>query len=487
MIRSAVIRALWTCAVLLAGCATASEDLVSVTGPDQRLQFSGFSVLPPRGEGWYATSAATPDEVWQTVASFVREAPGQQPGGAIWASVAVANLDVAFQSPEQLMRSIIARRQAELQGGRFRLLQFRSGPGPAAGCQRYDAEVEDRGVPGFPNTVFLLSLHHAICLHPQAPTLAVNLSYSERRPRNQEASPLRTEGEPFLASLQFAQLGRPAVVASVAVKDPQGIAATEQAVWVAELNSNTVARIDPQRNVVVKRYNVGVRPVGLAVGEGAVWVAANGSDEVWTIDLKADEVRGQPIKVPRGPVDVAVGFGSVWVTSSSSGTVTRIDARTRQVVATIPVAAEPIGVAVGRTGVWVAGFKDSLLWRIDPRTNQVAGLPMPVGQGPSAVTTSPHGVWIASQSASVTRVQEAGVGLDTIAIGRSAAGVATVGDEVWVTDYLGGLIWRVNAATGEVLQPPIPVGKQPLRAAVADGAVWVTNVGSGTVARIAGF
>ncbi len=486
MIRSAVIRALWVSAVLLAGCGTAT-DLKPVERPDQRLQFRGFSVLPPQGRGWATTADAPQDEVWQTVVAFVREAPGQQPGGAIWASVAVANLDGAFQSPEQLMRSIIGKRQAELQGGRFRLLQFRSSPGPGAGCQRYDAEVEDRGVPEFSNTVFVLSLHHAICLHPQAPTLAVNLSYSERRPQSQAPSPLGPEGEPFLGSLQFAQLGRPAVVASVAVRDPQGIAADGRAVWVAEFNGNTVARIDPQRNVVVKRYNVGVRPVGLAVGEGAVWVAANGSDEVWTIDLAADEVRGPPIRVPRGPVDVAVGFGSVWVTSSASGTVTRIDPRTRQIVATIPVAAEPIGLAVGRTGVWVAGFKDSLLWRIDPRTNQVAGLPMPVGQGPSAVTASPHGVWIASQSASVTRVQEGGVGLDTIAIGRSAAGVTAVGNEVWVTDYLGGLVWRVNATTGEVLQPPIPVGKQPLRAAVGDGAVWVTNVGSGTVARIGGF
>jgi YVTN family beta-propeller protein len=319
--------------------------------------------------------------------------------------------------------------------------------------------------------------------------MAVNMAYAERRPQAVPAALLTAEGEPFLRSLQFSSLSRPTVVATIALQgDPEGIAVDDQTVWVAEYSNNSVVRIDTKTNAVVKRYSVGFRPVGLAVGEGSVWVASNWADEVWTIDLKADEVRGTPIRVGRGPLNVAVGAGSVWVTNSGSGTVTRIDPKTRQIVATIPVGAEPIGIAVSSSGVWVTGFRESRVWRIDPRTNRVASPPISVERGPTTVIASPLGIWIASQPANLSRIEELrNTVAVTTAVGRSASGVAAVGRQIWVTDHLSGVVWRVDAATQKVIEPSIPVGNRPLRLAIGSGAVWVSNGGSGTLSKIAGF
>ncbi|HEU5303959.1 MAG TPA: YncE family protein [Gemmatimonadales bacterium] len=472
-------------ALLAAACST-GPDLTPVPRSGQRMQFDGFSVLPPQGDGWYVAPTLPKDEVWRSVAGFVKQGSSDA-GAAIWATAAVANIDTPFPTREQLLQQLLRSRETELRGGRFRLLEFRSAPGPTPGCHRYDAVAEDRAVPEFPGVVFVLSLRHALCLHPNAPTLAVNIAYSERRRQGQPAAKIEGEGEPFLTSLQFSPMLRPSVVANIKVQgDPQGIATDGRSVWVAELSNNSVARIDPETNLVAKRYAVGVRPVGLAVGEGAVWVATNGSDEVWTIDLRADEVRGPPIKVGREPLDIVVGPGSVWVTNMGSGTVSRIDPRTRQVVATIPVGAEPIGLALGASGVWVAGFRDSLLWRIDPRTNRILGAPVSVGQGPSAVIANASGVWVASQSATLSRVDEARNAVVTFAVGQSASGVVAVGQQIWVSDYIGGTVWRVDAASNNILGPAIPVGKGPVRLAVGNNGVWVSNVGSGTVSRVAG-
>jgi YVTN family beta-propeller protein len=480
-----VIPWLLTGSLLAAGC-TAAPNLAPVRS--ERMQFDGFSVLPPSGDRWYVAPTLPKDEIWRGVAGFVKLGSNDGPGNAIWASAAVANIDTPFPGRDQLLQQLLRSRESELRGGRFRLLEFKSAPGPGPGCHRYDAMAEDRAVPEFPGVVFVLSLHHAICLHPNAPTLAVNIAYSERRRQGQPATPVEREGETFLTSLQFAPLVRPSVVATIKVQgDPQGVAADARAVWVAELTNNSVARIDPETNVVAKRYAVGVRPVGVAVGEGAVWVTANGSDEVWTIDLRADEVKGPPIKVGREPLDVVVGQGSVWVTNMASGTVSRIDPRSRQVVATIPVGPEPIGIALGATGVWVAGFRDSLLWRIDPRTNRILGAPVSVGQGPSAVIASPSGLWVASQSATVSRVDETRNAVVTFAVGQSASGVAAVGQQIWVSDYLGGTIWRVDTGNNSVVTPAIPVGKGPVRLTTGTNSVWVSNVGSGTVSRVGGF
>ncbi len=472
--------------LLAAGCGGGRG--LSPVERGKRTQLDGFSVVPPQGDRWYVAPTLPQSEVWRAVAGFVKQTPQDTSGAAVWATVAVANLDTAFENRDQLLQAAVRSRQTELQTGRFRLLEFRTSPGPLPACRRYDAVAEDRGVTQFPGVVFVLSLHHAICLHPNSPTLGINLAYNERRRQGQPATALEAEGEFFLASLEFAALSRPAVVATIEVqRDPQGVVADGRAVWVAELANGSVARIDPRTNSVAKRYPIGPRPVGLAISEGAVWVTVNGANEVWTIDVQADEVSGRPIKVGREPLDIAVGWGSVWVTNVANGTVSRIDPRTRQVIATIPVGSEPSGLAVGTTGVWVTDFGESRLWRIDPRTNQVAGPPISVGQGPSALVASPSGIWIASQSATLSRLDETRPGVAAITVGRSATGIAVVGQQIWVTDYLAGVIWRVDGATQKVINPSIPVGKGPLRLAVGSGAVWVTNGGNGTVSRIAGF
>jgi YVTN family beta-propeller protein len=474
---------------LLTGCSS-TQGLTPVDPSPQRMQLEGFSIVPPRGENWFSTTAALRDAVWRTVAGFVKRPPDGAPGAAIWATAAVANLvDTPFQGPDQLLDQLVRSREAELQGPRFRLLEFRPSAGPVPGCRRYDAVAEDRGVAEFPSVVFILTVHHTICLHPTVPTLAVNMAYSERRRQGQPETPLASEGEPYLRSLQFASLSRPTVVATIALQgDPEGIAADEQAVWVAEYSNNSVVRIDLKTNTVAKRYPVGMRPVGLAVGEGAVWVTSNWADEVWTIDLKTDEVRGSPIRVGRGPLDVAVGLGSVWVTNSGSGTVSRIDPRTRQVVATIPLGPEPIGVAVSNSVVWVTAFKDNRVWRIDPRTNRVIGQPISVNRGPTTVIASPLGVWITSQPANLSRIEEIRNAVaSTTTVGQSASGIAAVGRQIWVTDHLAGVVWRVDAATQKVIEPSIPVGNRPLRLVVGGSSVWVSNAGSGTLSRIAGF
>src|SRR5262245_7232329 len=474
---------------LLSAC-TSTGGLTPVDGSLQRMQLEGFSISPPRGEHWFTTPATASDAVWRTVAGFVKRPPQQPAGTAVWATAAVANLqDTPFQGPDQLIEQLVRSREAELKSPRFRLVDFKTAAGPSNGCRRYDAAAEARGVSEFPGQVFMLTVHHTICLHPNVPTMAVNMAYAERRPQAQPPAALAAEGEPFLRSLQFSSLSRPTVVATIALQgDPEGIAVDEQTVWVAEYSNNTVARIDPKTNAVAKRFAVGFRPVGLAVGEGSVWVASNWADEVWTIDVKADEVRGPAIRVGRGPLNVAVGSGSVWVTNSGSGTVSRIDPKTRQVVATISVGPEPIGIAASSTGIWVTGYKESRVWRIDPRTNRVASPPIPVEKGPTTVIASPLGIWIASQPANLSRIEEVrNTVATTTAVGRSASGVAAVGRQIWVTDHVGGVVWRVDAATQKVIEPSIPVGTRPLRLAMGSGAVWVSNGGSGTLSRIAGF
>ena len=133
---------------------------------------------------------------------------------------------------------------------------------------------------------------------------------------------------------------------------PSAVAVGEGAVWVANATDNTVVRMNPRTNSVVRTFTVGRSPRGVAIGDGAVWVVAEGDDLVTRIDTASSSAT--PIPVGDAPSGVAFGAGAVWVVNRGDATVSRIDPETNDVVKTIALAHRPAGIAVAGDTVWVA-------------------------------------------------------------------------------------------------------------------------------------
>ncbi len=132
------------------------------------------------------------------------------------------------------------------------------------------------------------------------------------------------------------------------------IASGRGSVWVAgPVQESPVTRIDPRRNdVEVKIPLQKFRASGIAIGGGGVWVSDVGSDQVWRIDALRNSPSGST-KVGLAPIGVAFGAGSVWAANSGDGTVSRIDPLTGRVVRTIDVGGSPTGIVVAGDEVWV--------------------------------------------------------------------------------------------------------------------------------------
>jgi YVTN family beta-propeller protein len=79
---------------------------------------------------------------------------------------------------------------------------------------------------------------------------------------------------------------------------------------------DSVTRIDPRTNSVVRAISVGSDPVALAVGPDAIWVANSGDGTVSRLDPATNKV-AESIHVGHGPLGVAVANGLVWVTVRS--------------------------------------------------------------------------------------------------------------------------------------------------------------------------
>ena len=251
---------------------------------------------------------------------------------------------------------------------------------------------------------------------------------------------------------------------------------------------NAVAVIDPSSNSVTNDIQVGARPGSITAGSGSIWVA-NLDDQTVS---RIDEATGNVVRtftVTDPPTGLASSPGHIWVVGSVAGasavSVRRIDTQFGTVTRTALLGDALTGgsgfaAAVGNT-VWVAP-DNGLLTRLDPATGRAAQTIDP-NAGPTAIAVGANAAWVTDAYANtVTRIDSTGL-LDPIPVGNGPSAVALGADGVWVTDGLDNAVVRIDPQT---LAPTttIPVGSRPNGVTVGGGFVWVANSGDGTVTRI---
>ena len=246
------------------------------------------------------------------------------------------------------------------------------------------------------------------------------------------------------------------VVAVIRVgEEPDSIAATSDAIWVASLADRTVTRLDLEtRQVRV----VGGAPVAqhLVSGlNGDVWLSSFEEPVVTQIaragrivqDVHTTASAPVQVRLPGSAEGLAVGGGYLWVTSpSDSGgrdTVFRVDLRTRRVVASTPVGTLPLFVGFGYGSAWVSNYRGN----------------------------------------SVSVVRPGSAGAETVGLEGGPLGIAAGAGGVWVVSFGTRTLSRIDPETRRVVAR-VPVGAGPLAVAAGAGAVWVTNRDDRTVSRI---
>ena len=248
--------------------------------------------------------------------------------------------------------------------------------------------------------------------------------------------------------------------------------------WVANLDDETVTRIDPRRRRAVRTVAIGNVPDGLAAGGGQLWVAGHGRG-VGTVTVRKVDERFYTTKLTaRIPAasshttDLALAGGELWV-SPTYGILTRIDAGTGSHRRAFDTGHQPMVVAAGGESVWVADTVVDRVTRVDPVSGVTTDIP--VGHGPSGVALGQGSVWVTlREDDSLTRLDpESGAAGKAVRVGREPGGVATGAGAVWVANSADGTVSRVDPETGEVVAT-ITVGASPEDVLVAGGLVWVT-------------
>jgi YVTN family beta-propeller protein len=269
------------------------------------------------------------------------------------------------------------------------------------------------------------------------------------------------------------------VVGQVAVGvRPSAIAFGSGSLWVANLDDQTISRVDPSALRLVGTLTVGDPPTGIAAAGGRVWVVRSNPTATFVsvsrIEPQFDVIdRTARIGtvVPGSPGAIAARGDTLWV-APSSGELTRLDPVTGRVVQHLDPNAGPTGIDLGAGAVWVSDSEANNVTRVDP-TGLVTSLP--VGHGPSGIAVGDGGVWVANTGDdSVVRIDpDTRAVTATIPVGHAPAGVAIGAGSVWVANSGDGTVTRIDPKTEKAIAT-VPVGGSPQAITVAGDRAWVT-------------
>ena len=285
-----------------------------------------------------------------------------------------------------------------------------------------------------------------------------------------------------LATLRWDQLRGGSATITVGT-NPNALVFDGSSIWVANLNGNSVMKINPVTGMVSQTISV-VRPFALAFDGSSIWMSNSNGNSVMKINPTTGVV-GPPIAVGTYPTALAFDGSSIWVANYMSGSVMKINPTTGEVSQTISVGAYPTALAFDGSSIWVTKYDSSSVVKINPTTGGVS-TPITVGAYPSALVYDGSNIWVANYvSNSVMKINPVtGEVGPPIIVGANPTALAFDGSSIWVTNNGNSSVMKINPVTG-VVSSPITVGPSPIALAFDGSNIWVASYNSNSIMKLA--
>jgi YVTN family beta-propeller protein len=270
-------------------------------------------------------------------------------------------------------------------------------------------------------------------------------------------------------------------------------------IYVANMNSSTVAEIDASTGALVTSISVRAQPFGVVVSpDGShVYVSSESGASVAVIDTSSNTVTST-IPLPGGATGTQIALSPngtlAYVVDQSANAVAVINTASDTVTASIGVGGTPLGVVFGTDGAhaYVANEASGNVSVINTATNTVSGT-ITVGAAPRSIAVSPDGAHLYVANYGSNTVSVISTATDavtaTIGVGTEPWGVALSpdGSHAYVSNFGANTVSTISTLTNTVIATTA-VGTAPLVPAVtADGSrVYVSNQTSGTLSILDG-
>jgi virginiamycin B lyase len=268
------------------------------------------------------------------------------------------------------------------------------------------------------------------------------------------------------------------IAARIAVPgSPDWVGISADAVWISNAGTDSLARIDPSANQLVKIVRVGCRPCsGLAVGFDAVWAPSCKDDRVDRVNLHSNEVEAHvSTSIGDSEGGIAAGEGAVWLIADRHGTLARIDGTLNRVNSRVQIASGSFVPVAGAGAVWISSTQHNLVSRVDPLELKVTA-EISVGPSPRFMACTDKDVWVLNQGdGTVSRIDPT----KNQVVATIDAGVPGQGGDIAVGE---GFIWvtmidipltQIDPVTNQVVAQYVGKGGDAIR--IGHGAAWMCS------------
>lgn len=258
-------------------------------------------------------------------------------------------------------------------------------------------------------------------------------------------------------------------------------------VFVPNKSKNVVVRIDPKTNKLLDPIADLKQPCsGTLVAFTSLWISSCGAQTIIRFDPKTNKIAAT---LTSGAADAMIALAatpdSVWALTDSKTTLSRIDPTDNKVVGEIRLPADCNSVSYGETSLWVTCPSEPRVLRINPSTNLVDKR-IDVSSGPRAVAFGAGSVWVlCEKEGKIDRIDpKANKVVKTIelAVPNAGGNVAFGEGFLWVSQA-GFPLTRIDPQNDKERVMQQFWGEGGGLVSAGPGAVWLSNVGKGTITR----
>ena len=136
--------------------------------------------------------------------------------------------------------------------------------------------------------------------------------------------------------------------------------------WATDDISDRLLRLDGQTGDVAQAVDVGpgAFPAGLAVGEDAIWIANSGTSTLARVDARSVTLTLDGIALRAVPDTVVANAETVWIASRGGDLVMRVDPVNGTLSQTVDVGDQPVSLAIDGETVWVGCAGTREVWHL---------------------------------------------------------------------------------------------------------------------------
>ena len=282
----------------------------------------------------------------------------------------------------------------------------------------------------------------------------------------------------------------------------------------------------PEAPQVTSFENVAFRPRGVAIANGDAWVISTHQGEIARVDAATGSRTAHEQRIGHGASSIASHGEMIWIAARRRSALMGISARTGRTRELRPMDVPPYRVAAGRSGVWVAARLapdgPAELFRYDRKGEELL-YHRTFADGIAAITLGggylwiaperlarivrirpgsdpEHGAWLSAPAAelaygarhlwasvqpddSVEKIDPRTENTVDSALVRRPEQIAVAHDRVWVASGTTHRVAVIEPSTGERVKW-VDVPAHPYGVASGAGRIWVTSIGTGSLARI---